>query len=81
MTNTQSPHTESHLRSILKGLTWRIIATSTIIALAYYKTGDISFALELGALEFVIKLIIYYLHERAWLLVPKGKVRKLNPFK
>lgn len=80
MTNDNMPQTESHLRSILKGLTWRIIATSTIIGLAYWKTGDISFALELGALEFVIKLVIYYLHERAWLLVPKGKIRKLNPF-
>jgi len=80
MTKDNMPQTESHLRSILKGLTWRIIATSTIIALAYYKTGDISFALELGALEFVVKLVIYYLHERAWLLVPKGNVRKLNPF-
>lgn len=81
MSETQQPPSESHLRSLIKGLTWRVIATSTIIALAYYKTGDISFALELGALEFVIKLIIYYLHERAWLMVPRGKIRKLNPFK
>ncbi len=72
---------ESHLRSFLKGLTWRIIATSTLIAIAYFKTGDISFALELGALEFVIKLVIYYLHERAWLLVPRGTVRTIIPNK
>ncbi len=68
---------ESHLRSIIKGLTWRVIATSTIIAIAYFKTGDISFALELGAIEFVIKLIVYYLHERAWQAVPRGGVRKM----
>jgi uncharacterized membrane protein len=80
MTNDNMPKTESHLRSVIKGLTWRVIATSTIIALAYFKTGDISFAIELGALEFVIKIFLYYLHERAWLLVPKGRVRKLNPF-
>lgn len=72
---------ESHLRSFLKGLTWRIIATSTLITIAYFKTGDISFALELGALEFVIKLVIYYLHERAWLLVPRGSVRTIIPKK
>ena len=68
------PH-ESHLRSLLKGLTWRVIATATIVALAWWKTGDISFALELGALEFVIKLLLYYGHERAWALVPTGALR------
>ncbi len=81
MTKTVTPDTESHLRSVLKGFTWRIIATSTLIAIAYFTTGDISLALELGFYEFFIKLVVYYLHERAWLLVPKGKVRKLNPFK
>lgn len=68
---------ESHLRSIVKGLTWRIIATSTIIGIAYFSTGDISLALEIGAIEFVIKILLYYLHERAWQLAPRGTFRKL----
>ena len=80
MTKTDTPDKESHLRSVLKGFTWRIIATSTLIAIAYFTTEDISLALELGFYEFFIKLVVYYLHERAWLLVPKGKIRKLNPF-
>jgi len=70
------PRKESHIRSILKGLTWRVIATSTIIAIAWFKTGDIQFALEMGAIEFFIKLFLYYLHERAWQVVPRGGVRK-----
>lgn len=68
---------ESHTRSILKAFSWRIIATSTIIAIAYFKTGDISFALELGAIEFFIKLLVYYLHERAWQIAPRGSIRKV----
>jgi len=72
---------ESHFRSILKGLTWRIVATTTIIALAYWKTGSISFALELGAMEFIVKFALYYLHERAWQLAPRGSIRKLLSFK
>ena len=61
---------ESHLRSAAKGLTWRLIATGTIILLAWWKTGDVGFALELGAVEFIIKFALYYLHERAWAAVP-----------
>ena len=68
---------ESHIRSILKGLSWRFVATATLIALAYFKTGDITFALELGAIEFVVKFLLYYLHERAWQLVPRGGIRKM----
>lgn len=68
---------ESHLRSILKGLTWRVIATATIILIAYLKTGDVTLALEIGAIEFFIKLLLYYLHERAWQMAPRGSVRQI----
>ena len=68
---------ESHLRSILKGLTWRIIASSTIVAIAYFTTGDIDTALKIGGIEFLIKLILYYLHERVWQLAQIGTVRKI----
>ena len=68
---------ESRLRSLLKGLTWRIIATGTIIVIAYITTGDVELALKIGGLEFVIKLLMYYLHERAWQAVPRGSIRKI----
>jgi len=68
---------ESRLRSLLKGFTWRIVATSTIIAIVYFKTGDISGALQIGAIEFVIKLALYYIHERAWQMAPRGALKKL----
>lgn len=69
---------ESHLRSILKGLSWRFIATGTIILIAWFTTGDISMALEIGAIEFFIKFLLYYLHERVWQLVPRGRVRQIT---
>ncbi len=69
---------ESHLRSILKGISWRIIATATIICIAYFTIGDISIALEIGAIEFFIKFLLYYLHERAWQELPRGAIRKIK---
>ena len=68
---------ESHLRSVLKGLSWRFIATATIIIIAYFKTGDVTLALEIGAIEFFIKFLLYYGHERAWQLVPSGSIRSV----
>ena len=58
-------------------MTWRCVATFTIIVIVYIKTGSIQGALEIGAIEFVIKFLLYYAHERAWQLVPIGTVRKI----
>lgn len=68
---------ESRLRSVLKGISWRIIATATIMAIVYYKTGKIEDAIHIGAIEFFIKFALYYFHERLWQSVPRGTVRKI----
>ena len=71
------PLKESHLRSLLKAMSWRILATLTTILIAYFITGEIDVALMIGGIEFVLKFLIYYLHERAWQLVPRGSIRRL----
>jgi len=68
---------DSNLRSILKGLTWRIVATTTTAVIAYFITGQLDLALKIGAIEVFAKIGIYYLHERLWLLVPRGTIRKI----
>ena len=62
---------ESHLRSIIKGISWRIVATSDTILIVLAITclsGNCSIhdAVKIGVAEFLIKLIVYYVHERAW---------------
>lgn len=69
--------TESHLRSMLKAFSWRIVATTTTTTIAYSMTGQIGTALSIGGIEFFIKFFIYYAHERAWQLVPRGAIRSL----
>ena len=67
---------ESHLRSILKGFTWRIIASTTILIITYLTTGEMGTAITIASIEFFVKLLLYYLHERAWQIVPRGSIRK-----
>ncbi|WP_431133073.1 DUF2061 domain-containing protein [Psychroserpens mesophilus] len=62
---------ESHIRSIIKGISWRAVATADTIFVVLFITclnGECSIdnALKIGAAEFLIKLIIYYFHERIW---------------
>ena len=69
---------ESPIRSIIKTISWRIIATGTTIIIAYLFTGDTETALQIGSAEVIIKLVIYYIHERAWTNVKWGKYREKN---
>lgn len=74
---------ESHVRSILKGITWRFLATGTLILIVYLVEGTIATALKVGGIEFFLKLFIYYAHERGWNLYLQGKEQtpKISLFK
>ena len=61
--------TDSIKRSIEKSVTWRITATLTTILIAYFIIGDVSTAMAIGGIEFFAKMLIYFLHERAWNMV------------
>ena len=63
---------ETHIRSIIKATSWRLLATLTTIVLVWIVFGDHWKALMVGWIELVLKIIIYYGHERAWLLVDWG---------
>jgi uncharacterized membrane protein len=70
---------ESHLRSIIKGITWRILGTLDTILISYFITGNVTWAVSIGGIEIFTKIILYYFHERLWQLVPRGTVRKWLP--
>jgi uncharacterized membrane protein len=68
---------ESHLRSLLKALSWRVLATITTAIIAWFITGDVATAVAIGGIEFIAKFFIYYGHERAWQLLPRGTIRQI----
>lgn len=57
---------DSIKKSILKTFSWRAIATLTTIIIAYIFVGDVTVALSIGLTEFIAKMVIYFIHERAW---------------
>ena len=70
---------ESRLRSVLKAVSWRVLATLTTMVIAYFVTGNVGDALKIGSVEVVVKLVIFYLHERTWAQLPLGAMRKMLP--
>lgn len=65
---------ESHIRSIIKGITWRIIGTADTIFLSWLFTGNIGTALKIGFIELFTKIVLYYLHERIWMVYHIGQI-------
>jgi len=67
---------ESHIRTITKTLSWRFVATLITFSVAWLVTGKLTFAVEIGVADTLIKLGAYYFHERLWIRVKFGKLRK-----
>ena len=53
-------------RSLVKTLTWRVIATTDTIIIARIITGSWSIGFGIAGIEVLTKMVLYYLHERGW---------------
>ena len=56
----------SKTRSIFKTISWRVVGTLDTMFLGWLITGSPLVGLKIGALELFTKMILYYIHERAW---------------
>jgi uncharacterized membrane protein len=68
---------DNRIRSIVKTISWRATATITTIVMVFLFTGSIALSVGIGATEVVVKLIIYYLHERLWNMTNWGKTDEI----
>lgn len=56
----------SRKRHIAKTLTWRVIASATTFMFVYVVFGDVKAASGIMVMESILKMVLYYFHERAW---------------
>lgn len=59
-------------RSGVKTMTWRVTASMDTCVLALIFTGNVATAVSIGGFEVATKLVLYYVHERAWARVRWG---------
>jgi adenylylsulfate kinase len=57
---------ETHTRSMMKALSWRVTGTVATTALVFAFTGRFALSMVVGGVEFVSKIGMFWLHERAW---------------
>jgi uncharacterized membrane protein len=66
-------HKERHERSVVKALTWKLVATVMAFVVSYRYTRDVTAATSVALTMFVAGLVAYYIHERIWNRIPWGK--------
>ena len=62
---------DSHIRPIIKAVSWRILAMIITGAVVYAYTGEIKKSGEISVVAGLILTFAYYLHERFWVWVRK----------
>lgn len=64
---------ESHARSVAKAVTWRVVGTFATSLLVFVFTRRLVLSLAVGAVEFLSKIGLFWMHERIWDRIPVGK--------
>ena len=62
-------------RTLIKTITWRIIALVTTIAVVYFYSGSAKESVVIGLVANFLKMFFYYIHERTWNRVDYGRIK------
>lgn len=69
-----SPVRETHARSVGKAVSWRVLGTIATSVIVFIFTRRWGLSLFVGAMEFVSKIGLFWLHERVWDRMKYGRV-------
>jgi uncharacterized membrane protein len=67
------PSMESNARSIAKALTYRVLGSLSTGGLVFLYTGSWTASAGASAADAVVKIVLYFLHERLWNYIPYGR--------
>ena len=64
------------LRSVIKTLTWRTIASLDTFLITWIVTGNPKAGITVSMIEVVTKMGLYFFHERTWLRTKWGIIKE-----
>ena len=68
---------ESPKRSVVKTITWRVIAFLVTMIAVYLYNKDIKESLVVSLLANAVKMLLYYWHERFWNRIKFGRQKEM----
>ena len=72
---------EAQSRSLTKAISWRILGSLDTFLLSWLFTSDVKAAGAIATAEILTKMVLYYVHERAWSRIGwgLGKAEQADP--
>jgi len=64
---------DSPKRSLTKALIWRVLSSAITFAVSIAITKSAGVALSISLFDTVIKMVVYYYHERYWSVIKWGR--------
>jgi uncharacterized membrane protein len=64
---------ETTARSIIKALTYRFWQSLNTFIISLAVTGKIDMAAAIVSIEVIVKIVIYFFHERIWTRIKWGR--------
>jgi uncharacterized membrane protein len=64
---------DSHKRSLVKTVTWRVTGSTSAVIIAYVVTGSIALSSTIGIAHLIVNTLLYWVHERVWIRVDWGR--------
>ncbi len=65
---------DTHLRSVVKGISWRVLATLVTTIVVFLYSGELAAAAIVGSLDALAKIVLYWGHERIWQRTTWGRI-------
>jgi uncharacterized membrane protein len=63
---------------VLKAITYRIWQSLNTFLISLLVTGEITIAATIVSIELIVKIVVYFWHERIWNLISWGKSTNSN---
>ena len=69
---------ETRIRSLSKGIFYRVISIITLVIITYIYTGNLVQVTLITGVSTITFIILFFFHERIWLRIkrPKGKLKR-----
>jgi len=64
---------ETHTRTIVKAISWRVVATLTTGTIVFIFTRKWDLTLGITFFEILSKILFYYVHDRVWNVIHWGQ--------
>lgn len=66
---------ETHSRSLAKAISYRFFGSLSTAGLVYFFTGSAKVSVGAGILDSLVKIVLFFLHERVWQRISYGRAK------